>query len=171
MAKSIVTYCDVCLSDDDTYTEGRTIPCPPIGTQTKPRLIDLCEQHEKQYVTPFVELVARLGVTESQLRPIMPRNGAIASAADVVTSEPTPVTHRKPIDETCPICGETYRRASGDAHFSGKHPDESRARVFLEEGLVDEIFECGERGCDDARLSAQGRQMHRLRAHGIKQSA
>src|SRR5262245_38273021 len=125
MAKSIVTYCDVCLTDDDTYTEARTIPVPPLTDRSKPRTIDLCELHEKQYVTPYVELVQRLGVTDMQARPI----AAPSTPASQQSSTTTAINRGSPqADETCPLCGDTYRRTSGESHFASRHPGENRAR-------------------------------------------
>jgi hypothetical protein len=172
MAKSIVTYCDVCLTDDDTYTEGRTIPVPAPTERSKPRTIDLCDVHEKQYVTPFIELVARLGVTDTQAAPIASPSSARTTrpSARQLAASRNASGPRKPIDETCPVCGVTYKRAQGEGHFGTYHKGMNRARELKRAAMIDEVFECDQRDCGDAFVSLQGLKMHKLRTHGIKHS-
>jgi hypothetical protein len=170
MAKSIVTYCDVCLNEDDTYSEGRTIDDIGIG-RAKPKTIDLCERHEKELVTPFVELVQRFGVSMDKGRPpVAAPSSVVAPAAATQKSTRTKKTTavvRTDGREACPLCGETFVKYGGESHFATRHPDQSRARVMLAQGLIDTIFECDQKDCGKAFTKMQGLQMHKSREHGI----
>lgn len=162
MAQAIVTYCDICLSDDDVYEVGSPLDGVQIG-KARPRTLDLCERHRKEYVTPLEDLLQRLGTAIDKARaPITPAAALPASTGSRVIEV---------ADEQCPLCGEVYRRTSGESHFASKHPTASRARLFLERGLVDAIFECdfgsGKSKCDKAFLSRQGLGMHKMRSHGL----
>lgn len=161
MAKSIVTYCDVCLEEDESYIEGRTIDDILIGRQ-KPKSVDLCERHEKQIVVPFLELMQRFGVgvngrgpipAPSSPSPVKPAATAVAVSDDT---------------EACLVCGEVMKSASASYHYGSKHPDVSRARLMKDRGLVGAIYECDVKDCGEAFLTMQGVRMHKLRGHGIK---
>jgi len=166
VAKAIVTYCDVCLTDDDVYTEGTATPEFTIG-RGKQKTLDLCDEHRKQYVTPFEELLSRLGTfVDKQRPPIAAANSTSALSPREQTQQSKRASTDK--DETCPLCEKTYLRASGAEHFRQVHPGKSRAHVLHEHGLIDEVFECDERGCDLAFTAAQGLLMHRTRAHGYR---
>lgn len=179
MAKSIVTWCDVCLTDDDVYTEARTISDVLIG-RAKPKALDLCEQHEKQYLTPFVELVQRLGITDAQTRPVAsplvvekPAKRAKTPVEKPTPSKPvatkpkaTKVTKGK--QEKCLVCGESATKTSIAEHYKRLHPDVSRAREMLKAGVIDAIFECPAKGCTEAFPSNQAMKMHMYRTHGVK---
>lgn len=162
MARAIITYCDICLTDDDTYEAGTTVDGVQIG-KTKPRTLDLCERHRKEYVQPLEDLLQRLGTPIDKALPPVAAAGALPAAQGKRVIEVA--------DEQCPLCGDVYRRTSGESHFASKHPTASRARLFLERGLVDTIFDCderdGKRKCDKAFLSKQGLGMHKMRVHGI----
>jgi hypothetical protein len=158
MARAIVTYCDLCLKED-VYTEAAPTPQISIG-RGKPKTLDVCEQHRKEHVDPFVELMSTLGQFVEGARPPIEHPSAAGNGVAIV--EPANSRLRT---ETCVLCGETYQKASGLGHYRGRHPDKNRARVLLEHGLIERIWECEQKGCDEAFDSEQGRRMHTTRAH------
>lgn len=99
MAKSIVTYCDICLADDQ-YVNGstRTIALD----NRKPRTIDLCDVHVKEYVEPLDDLLAKLGLTDTKAA----KRGPVETrSAKSSSEEPKPPAVTKAV---CDDCGVTY---------------------------------------------------------------
>lgn len=70
MAKEIVVWCDPCL-DADQRTPSREVK---IGLHGRWRTLDLCEQHEKELLTPLEQMVEAHGATVDVPHKAVPRS-------------------------------------------------------------------------------------------------
>ena len=59
MAKVIVAWCDPCMNSEEE-TPGKSFQVA-LGENAKPKEIDLCESHEKEFLAPLRELLGEVG--------------------------------------------------------------------------------------------------------------
>jgi len=148
MAKEIIAWCDVCLHDD-IKQPARTL-APMTLDASKPRVIDVCEVHEKEIVEPLRQLLAEFG---------QPVESSSSSSRDE--------------QHPCPIasCGKSYVSAQSlGKHLRSKHNTTlSDALAGIDQPLPIEAelqHQCPEPDCARGFSTPQGLGAHRNRVHG-----
>jgi hypothetical protein len=151
MAREVIvkTWCDPCLGED-AHSEGRELPALhlPELPGPKPRVIALCERHEKEVYQPLLNLLLEYGQpVDDDGNPSGPRGRyGQASGPDAVT---------------CPDCGHVSpNRSALSSHSRGQH-GKSLAQLL---GLPAPYI-CPE--CDYASNRPQGLAAHRRAVHGV----
>lgn len=89
MAREIVTWCDVCIDEGGERQPAESVQLA-IG-RTAAQLLDLCDKHEQQLVTPLAHVLDKFGrkLDDTLPPPIAkrPRGGVTAAVAEVQGSE------------------------------------------------------------------------------------
>lgn len=153
MAREVLIqwWCDPCLADD-VKTPGRELsPLQlPELTGKRPRVITLCEQHEKELYTPLVELLEEHG------QPVDEEGNPTGKGRTPSSATPA---YMEPI--TCPDCGhEAPNRSALSSHSRGQHGKTLGELLGLPLPHV-----CPE--CDYRSSRPQGLAAHRRQKHGV----
>lgn len=155
MAKVIVAWCDPHMADDE-QVPGKSFQIALDGQ--KPVEVDLCEQHEKEFLTPLLLLLGEVG------QPVV---------------EPTAKVKVKRF--TCPECQKGLSsRDSFGKHLRNQHGKglgEIEEVTASQEGVAPasapEVTDAGPRplafpcpSCERSFETPQGRGAHRSSTHG-----
>lgn len=183
MAREVVTHvwCDVCLQEDN-YSEAKELPPITLGGM-KPRVLALCELHEKEVYQPIRELLTELGVVADSLHTGTKFPGTSPGSGVWPCPDPGCPKHTKPYKHE-----QSLRNHARDVHNvsitvlrkqfgpgGGGAPDEA---LFDEEdpGPAPAVTEavCDVEGCDkvyawpEIRYPAVALGVHKSKAHGIR---
>lgn len=186
MAREVVTriWCDVCL-DNDQYAEGVETPPITIGS-LKPRVLALCERHQKEVFEPMRELLTNLGqVLPGTNGPAFP--GTSPGSGVWPCPVPNCPKNRKPYGHEqslrnharqvhhLPISELRERVEAGEVFDESLFGDAVEARDRSNNNGPPEITEarCDQTGCDkkyvwpETRYPAIAMGLHRRKTHGI----
>jgi hypothetical protein len=158
MARELVIWCTPCLFERDTRAEGRAVIVSFDGKQA--RTVDVCEDCEKQYVTPLRELLAQHGDSK---QPVPRQHAAAAPRPPTTASKPSATRYVGRNRVECLICGHSVQYNGESTHYSHNHQT-SKGRWLIDHGQGEGILECPIRGCDRARRAH--RQDQGLRTSG-----
>lgn len=153
MAREILVklWCDPCLAQDERV-EGRELPplLLPELTGRRPRVLTLCERHEKEVYTPIVELLEE--------------HGQPVNEEGVPSSSGTLAPSLQPVN--CPECGHTSPNRAALAGHARKRHDKTLGEVLGEETPY-KCPECEAEGRTYASGRAQGLAAHRRQVHHV----
>lgn len=128
MAREIITriWCDVCLEDEQQVDATETPPI--IMGSNKPRILALCETHEKEFLTPLRELLLAAG---SLVDTGAPSVGRPPTRGRVVNEGPSYCLVRG-----CSAAGRPFKNeGSLGSHMRGVHSIQlTLYKKLLEEG-------------------------------------
>lgn len=192
MAREVVTniWCDQCLEDEDErYSPARELP-PIVLGNAKPRILALCERHEKELYEPFRQLVMEVGVVASPGSPAATRMPGTAPGSGVYFCPvPTCPKHTHPLkheqslrnharnihESTVSKLREEFGEPGGE-HPGGGAPDDALFADALpdeEEGPPGGVAVAACEDCDvvyewpKAKRPTQALGVHRAKVHGV----
>lgn len=196
MVKQIITrvWCDLCFAEDESETPGEDSGPLLLPGMKKPKSLDLCDRHNKQYIEPLAQLLADHGKATDEVE-------VVKAGARKGSSSPRKEGHAGTGPYFCKVPGCTgYQNKQGYktvhnlthharsihglsvAEYREQYGIEGNAptregdndMLFVPERSDIQVFACDAPGCDVTYDSAtngrpaQALGVHKALKHGIK---
>lgn len=186
---SVNTWCDACIEEDDAHVPGETTPPLVMGRAARPRTLDLCERHRKEFIEPLSALLTSRGVMLDRPAP------SISSSDEPRKSKPKAAAQiLGPFDCLIPGCTGRATTSNGGQGFANLDSIRGHIRTnhkmkfkdYIKQYGMPEVvtepqpladddkFKCGIDGCEtnypvsQYKRPAQALGIHRFQKHGIR---